>query len=48
MENRQRAIGQHMAFTREAIDRDDVAGIVTPVDDTPALRQHVEHALFEF
>lgn len=46
-ENAQCAVGQPPTFTREAIDFVNAAGLfIAAVNDTPALRQHVQHALF--
>lgn len=47
LEQAERAIAQHIAFTGEAIDRRDTPVIITPVDDAATLRQRVQHALFK-
>jgi hypothetical protein len=41
----QRAISQDMTFAREAVDMDNAAVFAAMVADTPALGQHVQHAL---
>ncbi len=48
LEQRQRAIGKHIAFTRKAIDLRNPAAIIAAVDNATTLRQRVKHALFVF
>jgi hypothetical protein len=41
----ERAVGQDMTLAREAVDMDNAAILAAMVADTPALGQHVQHAL---
>lgn len=45
-EQRKRAVDKHEAFTSDTVDCNDAARCIAAVDDAPALRQRVKHALF--